>query len=122
MPFQSQPMKPDSDRRSFSYGVSRRAIVSKFVVVAAFAFSWQIILAAESVSEPAWRALPLITDGKVDPNWVHVGWGAFVVDDGTLRTEPAPKGLGLLVYKKERLGNWHPRGHADGHEQLGLPL
>jgi hypothetical protein len=27
------------------------------------------------------------------------------VDDGALRTECAPKGLGLLVYKKERLGN-----------------
>jgi hypothetical protein len=52
-----------------------------------------------------WRPLPLITDGKVDPNWVHVGWGGFVVDDGALRTEPAAKGLGLLVFKKERLGD-----------------
>src|SRR6185295_7348676 len=60
---------------------------------------------AESATEPAWRAVPLVADGKVDPNWVHVGWGSFVVDDGALRTESDPKGLGLLVYKKERLGN-----------------
>jgi hypothetical protein len=51
----------------------------------------------------------LITDGKVDPNWLHVGWGGFAVDDGTLRTECDPKGLGLLVYKKERLGNCQVR-------------
>jgi hypothetical protein len=49
--------------------------------------------------------VPLIADGKVDANWVHVGWGGFVVDNGALRTAPDPKGLGLLVYKKERLGN-----------------
>jgi hypothetical protein len=47
----------------------------------------------------------LVTDGKVDPAWVHVGWGGFSVDDGALRTECDPKGLGLLVYSKERFGN-----------------
>ena len=41
----------------------------------------------------------------MDPNWVHVGWGGFVVDDGALRTECDPRGLGLLVHKKERFGN-----------------
>lgn len=74
-------------------------------VVAAFACSFPLLHGAESASEPVWRPLPLITDGKVDPNWVHVGWGGFVVDDGTWRTECAPQGLGLLVYQKERLGN-----------------
>jgi hypothetical protein len=64
-----------------------------------------VLHCAESSSEPAWRVLPLITGGKVDPNWVHIGWGGFVVDDGALRTAPDPKGLGLVVYKKERLGN-----------------
>jgi hypothetical protein len=53
--------------------------------------------------------LPLVTDGKVDANWIHVGWGGFVVDDGALRTEFDAKGLGLLVYKKERLGNCQVR-------------
>lgn len=61
--------------------------------------------AADLKSDSEWRHLPLIADGKVDPNWVHTGWGGFVVDNGTLQTECDPKGLGLLVYKKERLGN-----------------
>ena len=52
-----------------------------------------------------WRSLPLITDGKVDTNWTHVGWGGFVVDGDDLRTECHPKGLGLLYYAKEKLGN-----------------
>jgi hypothetical protein len=56
-------------------------------------------------AEPAWRPLPLIAGEKVDTNWIHVGWGGFVVEDGTLRTDCAPQGLGLLVYRKERLGN-----------------
>jgi hypothetical protein len=60
---------------------------------------------AEAADEPAWRNLPLITNGKVDSNWLFLGWGEFVVDDGALRTESHAKGLGLLVYKKERLGN-----------------
>jgi hypothetical protein len=60
---------------------------------------------AANKSEPAWRALPLITNGKIDPSWVHLSWGGFVVDDGTLRTAPDSKGLGLLVYSKERFGN-----------------
>lgn len=41
----------------------------------------------------------------MNPEWVHVGWGGFVVEDGVLRTECDPRGLGLLVYKTERLGN-----------------
>lgn len=52
-----------------------------------------------------WRELPLVSDGKIDPNWVHVGYGGFAVENGTLRTECDPKGLGLLVYKKEHLGD-----------------
>jgi hypothetical protein len=75
----------------------------------AFACSLPVLHGAEPTSEPAWRALPLITAGQVNPNWVQVGWGGFVVDDGTLRTEPDSKGLGLLVYKQERLGNCQVR-------------
>jgi hypothetical protein len=59
----------------------------------------------QSQAEPAWQALPLISDGKVDSSWTHVGWGGFAVDDGALRTECDPRGLGLLVYTKERFGN-----------------
>jgi len=72
---------------------------------AAAACTVSVLHGGESAAGPAWRPLPLIADGKVDPNWLHVGWGGFVVDDGALRTESDPKGLGLLVYKKERLGN-----------------
>lgn len=75
--------------------------MSAVAIVGAFA----TLHAAESTAGPEWRALPLVTAGKVDTNWVHVGWGGFVVDDGALRTECDAKGLGLLVYKKERLGN-----------------
>lgn len=60
---------------------------------------------AEATPEPAWRTLPLVTGGKVDTNWVQVGWGGFSVEDGMLRTEPEAKGLGLLVFQRERLGN-----------------
>jgi hypothetical protein len=56
-------------------------------------------------AKEAWRPLALITNGKIDDSWTHVGYGGFVVEDGALRTDPAPKGLGLLIYKKERLGN-----------------
>jgi hydrogenase maturation factor len=52
-----------------------------------------------------WRALPLIHDGKVDPAWVQIGYGGFAVDDGSLRTECDEKGLGLLLYRKEKFGD-----------------
>ncbi|MBI5385859.1 MAG: DUF1080 domain-containing protein [Verrucomicrobia bacterium] len=64
-----------------------------------------VACAAETKAEPAWRPLPLITEGKVDADWCHVGYGGFVVDDGALRTECDPKGLGLLLYAKERFGH-----------------
>lgn len=63
------------------------------------------IFTSVPAAERPWRPLPLITDGEVDPNWTQVGWGGFAVDDGALRTECDPQGIGLLVYKKERLGN-----------------
>ncbi|MDO8539614.1 MAG: hypothetical protein Q7S40_04175 [Opitutaceae bacterium] len=55
--------------------------------------------------DAGWRPLPLITDGRIDPGWIQIGWGGLVVDDGALRTAPDPRGLGLLVYRAERLGN-----------------
>jgi len=85
--------------------MSRGPVFSMIVLGAVFACSLPVLHGAESKTEPAWRSLPLITDGKVGPSWVHVGWGGFVVDDGALRTECDPRGLGLLVYRKERFGN-----------------
>jgi hypothetical protein len=98
-------MNTDSNRIFSANAMSTRAVLSVIVVAALIAWTFPVLRGAESRSEPAWRPLPLITDGKVDPGWMHVGWGGFVVDDGALRTECDPKGLGLLVYKKERLGN-----------------
>jgi hypothetical protein len=56
-----------------------------------------------AVAEPAWRPLPLIEAGKPAGGWRQVGWGGFAVEDGSLRTECHPKGLGLLVYEKEKM-------------------
>lgn len=64
-----------------------------------------VIAGGDGVPPDEWRSLPLIKDGKVDPGWVQVGWGGFVVEDGSLRTECDEKGLGLLLYRKEKFGN-----------------
>ena len=96
-------MNTDSNRFCRVSPAFKRAVHSFTILAALFAGALPVLRGAES--EPVWRSLPLITDGKVDPNWLHVGWGGFVVDDGALRTECDPRGLGLLVYKKERLGN-----------------
>jgi len=60
---------------------------------------------AEEGPTDGWRTLPLIKDGKVDPGWVQVGYGGFAVEDGSLRTECDEKGLGLLLYPKEKFGH-----------------
>jgi len=83
----------------------KRAAFSLTVLGFAVAGTFVALQGAEPKAESDWRTLPLITDGKVNAEWVHVGWGGFVVDEGVLRTEPDAKGLGLLVYKKERMGN-----------------
>lgn len=62
-------------------------------------------LAAAQSPAPAWRALPLIEAGKVHPAWAQVGWGGFVVDNGALRTECDERGMGLIVYTREKFGN-----------------
>jgi hypothetical protein len=76
---------------------------------------------AETESDRPWRALPLIDQGRIDSSWSQIGWGGFVVDDVAIRTECDPRGLGLLVYKKERFGNCqirvvfkteHPKSNA----------
>lgn len=59
----------------------------------------------DNAAADGWRTLPLIQDGEVHPAWVQLGYGGFAVDDGSLRTECSEKGLGLLVYRKERFGD-----------------
>jgi hypothetical protein len=76
-------------------------------VVCFLTISWnssQSLIAVET-TEAEWRSLPLIADGQITEGWDHVGWGGFVVDGDSVRTECDPKGLGLLIYKKERFGN-----------------
>jgi arylsulfatase A-like enzyme len=53
----------------------------------------------------SWRALPLITSGKIDSAWAQVGWGGFVVDNGALRAEPDDRGMGLLLYQAGKFGD-----------------
>ena len=89
------PLRPLGGRRSVHGRLLRCAFLLLLAPTVAFA------------AEPAagWRALPLVKDGRIDPAWTHIGWGGFSVEDGALRTEPDPRGLGLLVYQRERFGN-----------------
>ncbi len=68
---------------------------------------WVILAGHGSEVQPGdpWRSLPLITAGAIDKNWAQIGWGGFVVDGDALRTECDEKGMGMLLYQKERFGN-----------------
>jgi hypothetical protein len=79
--------------------------VRQIAVLLLLALSWTVAGAGDERPGVGWRSLPLIKDGKVDPNWTQIGWGGFAVDDGTLRTECDEKGMGLLLYTKEKFGN-----------------
>lgn len=94
-----------SNRASFFFPALRGFIVPLVIAMAALAGTFAALNGAEPKADPEWRVLPLITDGKVNADWSHTGWGGFVVDNGALRTECDAKGLGLLVYKKEKFGN-----------------
>jgi hypothetical protein len=63
------------------------------------------VLTISGADDSGWRKLPLIESGKVAPDWVHIGFGHMAIEGDALRTEPAPEGLGLLVYQKEKFGN-----------------
>ncbi len=63
-------------------------------------------LAAAQHSTPAqWKTLPLIVNDKIDPAWKHVDWGGFDVDQNAARTQPDPRGMGLLVYTPTKFGD-----------------
>ena len=98
-------MKTENPNPS-SVSTLTRALLA--VLICFLTISWnssQSLIAVETKPEAEWWSLPLITDGHIADGWVHVGWGGFVVDGDSVRTECGPKGLGLLVYKKERFGN-----------------
>jgi hypothetical protein len=60
-------------------------------------------LGEEPIAE--WRSLPLIKDGEIDLAWMQIGYGEFVVDGETIRSECSEKGLGLLLYRPEKFGD-----------------
>jgi hypothetical protein len=62
-------------------------------------------LAVSQAADEGWKKLPLVKDGKLSKDWVHIGFGGWTVEGDTIMTDPAPEGLGLLVYEKEKLGN-----------------
>jgi hypothetical protein len=64
---------------------------------------------ADDPPADGWRAVPLVKEGKVDPAWVQVGYGGFAIEDGALRTDCDEKGLGLLLYRKEKFGDCQVR-------------
>jgi hypothetical protein len=63
--------------------------------------------AAPQQTTPAagWRVLPLIAEGKIHSSWEQIGWGGFAIDQGALRTECDERGMGLLLYTREKFGN-----------------
>ena len=52
-----------------------------------------------------WREIPLTENDKVSGDWKFIGYGSFSIADGAIKTEPDERGLGLLVYSKEKFGD-----------------
>jgi hypothetical protein len=79
----------------------------QLAILLAIPWTWTEPVAGGNDDQPdrSWRTLPLIEDGKVAKDWAHIGWGGFVVDNDSLRTECDEKGMGLLLYTKERCGD-----------------
>jgi len=74
-------------------------------------------------SEPPWRSLPLVQEGKVDAAWKQIGGGRFVADDGTLRPESDETGMGMLLYSREAFGDCRIRvvfRGKDVHSNAGV--
>jgi len=68
---------------------------------------WAVLCGSSSLVTAAdeWRTLPLINNGKIADGWKHIGWGGFAIDHGSLRTDCDAKGMGLLLYTKEKFGD-----------------
>lgn len=64
-----------------------------------------LFAAALPLAAADWRVLPLIVNGRIDPAWQQVDWGGFAIDQGALRTQPDPRGMGLLVYTSAAFGD-----------------
>lgn len=76
--------------------------------ISIFTLGLMLVVAARASAQSTndgWRSLPLIKDGKVDPAWVQVGYGQYVVDGDAIRSDCDERGLGLLLHKAEKLGD-----------------
>lgn len=83
------------------------------------------VVAIGQEDQRAWRSLPLVVDGKVAPDWKHIGWGSMAIEAGALRTVPSEKGLGVLVYTKEKFGDCQIRivyRPQDGRDNAGVHI
>jgi hypothetical protein len=73
------------------------------------AIAWLLLNAAvrwsAAADEAPWKPIPLIVEGKVAEGWAHIGWGQMTPVNGSLRTDCDERGMGLLVYTKEKLGD-----------------
>jgi hypothetical protein len=75
-----------------------------------FLASLPALAGGSSAADAGWQPIPLVKDGKIADDWVHVGWGGFeVVNGNQIRTAPDPRMLGLLVYKGKKLGDCQVR-------------
>ncbi len=73
--------------------------------ISALVFSWFAICApllTATADEAAVTTAKTLFDGKSLDGWEHIGPGKFVLEDGLLKTEG---GMGLLWYKKQKLGD-----------------
>src|SRR5258708_3522753 len=75
------------------------------LAVVLFTFSASTSLPAAAPPHRPCRTLPLIKEGKITDDWVHIGWGQFIIDGDSIKAEPDGRGMGLLAYKPERFGN-----------------
>lgn len=94
---------------------------SSFFPAALFFLSATLSFASAS----DWRTLPLLRDHELSPDWQHVGFGRMVVEGDTVRTDPDARGLGLLVYTKERFGDCQIRivyRTADAKDNAGVHI
>lgn len=63
------------------------------------------LLGTNRGDEAGWRSLPLIDDGRIAAGWSQIGWGKFIIDGDAVKTECDERGLGVLVYDKEKFGD-----------------
>lgn len=60
---------------------------------------------ATAKKDGGWKVLPLVVNASIDAAWKQVDWGGFSVDQGAARTQPDPRGMGLLVYTAAKFGD-----------------